>query len=207
MDINSLPSNSFKSKQAEKEPEKKDLQPVVNGPVKSKKPSPFRKMADILINPGVDNLRDYIVFDVVIPAIRSMFSDALISSVEMIFGTRRPTNGTAKTSYTGYWKSSNNKGVQTTSLQEPDRYILAKSQRDFDNVIVENRWEAEEVIDQMVTCIQEYGSVSIADFYDLVSMPSNFTDNKYGWTNLATASIERVGGGYLIKLPPTVKLD
>lgn len=205
MDESSLKPNSFKSKN-ELANRKDD---VVDSPVKivnTKERSVFRRLGDILINQNEESITDYVINQVIVPSVKNMWADALISVIEFIFGTRRPrsSNG-SKTNYTVFSNSSN-KPVQS-SLQEPERYSVATSRQDFKEVIFEERWQAEDAIDKMTTAIMEYGTVSVADYYDIVGIPSNFTDNKYGWTNLANAHIERVGGGYLLKLPPTVKLD
>ena len=59
--------------------------------------------------------------------------------------------------------------------------------------------------------IDTYGMVSVADFYDLVGLQCNYTDNKYGWTDIRNASVVRVrdndGNGYLIKLPKIQPLN
>ena len=39
------------------------------------------------------------------------------------------------------------------------------------------------------------------------SVTVNFTDNKYGWKDLSSASVSRVRDGYLLNLPRTVLLD
>jgi hypothetical protein len=49
--------------------------------------------------------------------------------------------------------------------------------------------------------------VSVADFYDLVGVDGTYTDNKYGWTNIRNAYVNRVRDGYVIKLPRAISLD
>lgn len=49
--------------------------------------------------------------------------------------------------------------------------------------------------------------MSVADLYDLVGINGNYTDNKYGWFNIRTASVVRVRDGYMIKLPKAVPLN
>ena len=46
-----------------------------------------------------------------------------------------------------------------------------------------------------------------ADFYDIVGVTSEFTDNKYGWTSIRKAGIKPVREGFLIVLPRTRVLD
>ena len=55
--------------------------------------------------------------------------------------------------------------------------------------------------------IDTYGNVSVADLYDLVGKSSEYTDNKYGWTNLRNAEPVRVRDGYMLKLPKPGPID
>ena len=72
---------------------------------------------------------------------------------------------------------------------------------DFDEIILDKRVEAEEVIDQMFLLLEKYDMVTVADLYDLVGIASNYTDEKWGWTDLRGAGASRVSGGYLLELP------
>ena len=83
-------------------------------------------------------------------------------------------------------------------------YYLYSSTND---IIIENRGEAEDVLSRMDELIDQYGLVSVADLYDLVGINGNYTDNKYGWFNIRTASVVRVRDGYMIKLPKAVPLN
>ena len=73
--------------------------------------------------------------------------------------------------------------------------------------VFDTRKEAEEVLDRMDDLIDTYGVVSVADLYDLVGISGNYTDNKYGWTNLRNADVQRVRDGYLLKLPKALPFD
>ena len=77
----------------------------------------------------------------------------------------------------------------------------------FDDIILETRWEAEEVLSHMIDLIENYGVASVADLYELVGITGSFTDNKYGWTNLSSATVSRVRDGYLINLPNAQPID
>ena len=82
-----------------------------------------------------------------------------------------------------------------------------RSGYEYDDIIIENRGEAEDVLSRMDELIDQYGLVSVADLYDLVGINGNYTDNKYGWFNIRTASVVRVRDGYMIKLPKAVPLN
>lgn len=56
--------------------------------------------------------------------------------------------------------------------------------------------------------IDMYGVVSVADLYDLVGITGNYTDNKYGWTNIRNAEpVRAMGGGYMLKLPKALPIN
>ena len=76
-----------------------------------------------------------------------------------------------------------------------------------DIIVLETRSEAEEVIQRMDELIDMYGVVSVADMYDLVGVSCNYTDTKYGWTNIRSAEPVRVRDGYIIKLPKALPID
>lgn len=50
--------------------------------------------------------------------------------------------------------------------------------------------------------VDRFGYVSVADLKDLLGRPGNYTDNKYGWHNIASAAPYRTRDGrWGIKLP------
>ena len=55
--------------------------------------------------------------------------------------------------------------------------------------------------------LEQYGVFRVADLYDLVGKSCDYTDNKYGWTNLRSADVVRVNGGYALKLPKALPID
>ena len=61
---------------------------------------------------------------------------------------------------------------------------------------------------KMDELIYLYGVVSIRDFYDLVGKTGDYTDEKYGWTDIRSASIIRTyDNRYKIKLPRVLPID
>ena len=88
-----------------------------------------------------------------------------------------------------------------------DRGNTPYSGYSYDDIILSNRGEAEDVISRMDELIDAYGLVRVADLYDLVGITGNYTDNKYGWTNIRNAEIIRVRDGYMIKMPRAIPID
>ena len=82
-------------------------------------------------------------------------------------------------------------------------------EHELDTITMISFWNlvAEDVLERMDELIATYQVVSVADFYDLVGVSGNYTDNKYGWTDIRNASVIRVRDGYMIKLPKALPLN
>lgn len=205
MNENEYKPNSHKYKEGQKEnsEEKKRVEKVVNGVVKSKKKSEIQKFADIFISEDVSNVKSYIFVDVLIPAIKKAIKDVVTNGIDMLlYGeTGHSKNGSAasKVSYRSYYDRDTDRRSYSSNR--------TRTGYDYDDIILDNRGEAEEVLSRMDELIATYGLVSVADFYDLVGVTSNYTDNKYGWTDIRNATVVRMRDGYAIKLPKALPLN
>ena len=196
------PSNNHKvRKEGSSE---KQVVKVTSGKVVQKKKSLGKKFAETFLGDDIESVSSYILHDVIIPAAKNMMSDTVSNGIEMLlFGqvrgsrTRRDRDK-SYVSYSSYYDRD----------KKPTRPSARNTSRhNFDDIILETRGEAEEVLSHLVDLTEDYGMASVADLYDLVGITSNFTDNKYGWDNLSSASVNRVRDGYLISLPRTIVLD
>ena len=88
-------------------------------------------------------------------------------------------------------------------MSAPQRVMSrqARSRHDFDEIVLETRAEAEEVIDRLFDLVSRYESATVADLYELVGLPSSHTDHKWGWTDVRGAGATRTRDGYLLDLP------
>lgn len=196
--------NSHKSKEEQQAaPPEKKVEKVVSGSVKSRKKSEIQKFADVFIQEDAQKVKSYILMDVLVPAIKKAISDIVTNGIDMIlYGEtgRTKKNGTAsKVSYRSYYDNRDDRRDYGSSRTQTGY--------NYNNVILDNRGEAEEVLSRMDELIATYGLVSVADFYDLVGITGSYTDNKYGWTDIRNASVVRVRDGYTIKLPRALPLN
>lgn len=76
-----------------------------------------------------------------------------------------------------------------------------RSRFNFDDIVLERRSDGEQVLESLVDQIDEFGVATVADFYDLVDMTGEYTDQDWGWDNLSRAVVERVRDGYVVVLP------
>lgn len=198
-------SNKYKAEQQKKaQPEKKKVEKIVKGNVKTTKKSELRKVADNFISEEASNIKTYLINDVVIPTIKNTIWDAFTNSLDMIlFGgtgrSKRKSNG----SYVSYKNYYDKKDRGRYDSDEP----RSRSRFDLDEIKFDNKGDAEAVLDQMCDLIENYGIVSVADLYDMAGLSAPYTSNKYGWSNLRNADSVRVRDGYVLKLPKAMPID
>lgn len=189
--------NSHKSKEQQEEPATNDDKKIITTSVKVRRKKDIRNIVNAFISEDISNVKS----DVLVPAIKKAISDIVTNGIEMIFygeNGRQKNNTTGpKISYRNYYDKSNDRS-STNKSRNTYRY---------DDIIFDNRGEAEEVLWQMDEIISTYGLASVADLYELVDISSNYTDNKYGWTDIRNGSVTRVKDGYMLKLPKALPLN
>ncbi|NSJ25482.1 hypothetical protein [Blautia glucerasea] len=196
-------SNRFKEQQKENAtlPEKK-IQQITTGKVRVKKKSEMSKFKDVFISEDVSNVKSYIFMDVLVPAVKKAISDIVRDGIDMIlYGDTKRGNRSSNASYVSYRDYSRDRRDDCRSGSRN------RSGYSYDDIILETRGEAEDVLTRMDELIETYGVVSVADMYDLVGKTCNYTDNKYGWKNIRTAEPIRVRDGYMLKLPKAGPID
>lgn len=212
--LSNYPPNTKSQRPSKPNTEKKKIEQITSGTVKQQKPSFMRRMTSTFLEDDTKSVGDYIVHDVLIPAAKAMLSDMVGGGIDMLlFGGRRGsrTNREGGRSYVNYnnasYRGGNVRNARDPREQQRDISRVGRARHDFGEIILETRGEAEEVLSHLVDLTIDYDMASVADLYDLVGITSNFTDNKYGWTDLRNSSVSRVRGGYLINLPKTQQLE
>ncbi|MGN1097963.1 MAG: hypothetical protein ACI4SS_03590 [Clostridia bacterium] len=193
-------SNSHKSREQQlPTTEKRVDKAVVTGCVKTKKKTGIKKLADIFFPEDIESVKSYIVTDVIIPLIKKSISDTV--DVILYNGRNWQTRNSdaSKVSYRDCYRSNRSGEVPKSRT---------RTGYEYDDVVVESRGEAEEVLERMDELISIYGIVSVADLYDLVGITGHYTDNKYGWTDIRNATVVRTReGNYWIRMPKAMPLD
>ena len=199
-DLANYKPNSNRSKENKAEEHK--VEKVVKGPVVTRKKSGFDKLKNEFISDDAKNIKSYVFGEVLIPAIKKAISDIVTDGIAILLygesrngGNRRSTAD--RVSYRSYYDNSYDR---RGSISRATSYS-------YDDIILNSRGEAEDVLMRMDELMETYGLVRVADLYDLVGITGNYTDNKYGWTNIRNAEIVRVRDGYMIKMPRAVPID
>lgn len=185
--------------------EDRKVEKVVTAPVTRKRKSLGRKFVDIFLSEDVGDVKTYLLYDVLVPAIKENIADMVNSAIGMLFfgearrggGGRRATN-TSRVNYGGYFNGGDDRRDRMPRSYRNE----APSRARTDDIIINSRADAEQVLDEMLELLDVYKQVTVADYYDMLDISSEFTDHKYGWTDLRGVKIVPVrGGGYRLDLP------
>jgi hypothetical protein len=190
------------------EEKRKKLKPLVKkGNVVKKKRTVVDKFKDAFLGES-ENLGDYIVYDVLVPAFRDTISDMGFGVIEKLFGngrSGRSRSGNIVRDRGRSYISYNNVQNDNRRNSRDDRRDFDKGSRarhDFANVVFTNKWEAEDVLAHLVDFTIEYGEATVRAFYEFSNIEADYTDDKYGWTNLRDAYVDRTRNGHVIVFPP-----
>lgn len=188
-------------------PDKKEAV-VKNGKTRLRKKSDSPKLKDVFISEDMDNVKSYVLFDVLIPGIKKIFFDTIKNALEMALFGEKGTSGKSSTSasrinYRNYYPKDD---------ATPYKPARTKSSLNYDEIVFETREDAEAVLNAMESSIQQYKVVSVGDLYDFADIPSpDFTALKYGWNDLREARVMQVRDGnsfgYILKLPTARPLN
>jgi hypothetical protein len=205
------PSNSKKAK-AQKPPPEKKAEKIITGEVIQRKKGIGHRFKEALLGDrGMDAVVETVVTDILVAAFKGMVSDAVSQASSAIKdGTDRFLYGETTRSYRTSDRPGGYISYNRVRRPLPEYGAISprgRSRHDFNEVVLASRGEAEDVIDKLRMYISEYGQASVGDFYDFVGITGDFPDYKWGWTDLRTARVRPVRGGYLISLPRTQPLD
>lgn len=187
-------SNSYRSK-AEAE-EKKANEKVIKGSAKIHQKTTGEKLKETLFGEGVDNVGDYVIFDVIIPTLKEMVVNSVSDGINMLlFGETKRGRSSSRNSRSGY--------VQYESYsRNRDRDSGRRAQFDFSDIEFETRADAIDVLDAIEDTISMYDVASVSDLYEFAGITPRPTDNNYGWTSVNTAEIlMKRNGNYILSMP------
>lgn len=183
-------------------PERKKVEKVVAGKVTAKPKGEVAKFFETFFAEDIRKVKDYLVKDVIVPTLRDTIWTVIAKGSErMIYGENGHAPKNSKLPYVNY----NGLFKQNTSAPSSSS---TNNQYSVDNIILEDRGDAERVLEAMKAHIAEFGAVSISELYEFIGEPiGDFTTTRWGWRSLNTAGIMRTSnGGYKLDLPRAISL-
>lgn len=202
----------------QEEPRLKKLEGVTV--VKTKKSLGKRIKEGLGGGSDMQSVGSYLLWDVAVPAARDLIFDIIIEGARgSLYGEARGRSRGSSGPISNIVGSNNNSRIRTTNYNGVSQSPIIGQQQgvrsagnvgastgqfDFSDLKVDSRGQAEHIIQSMRDAIQQYGLVSVAEFYNLIGQSGNgFTDQKHGW-NMETFEGARARahrGGFVLEIP------
>lgn len=208
--MDNFPGNS-RSKPVEKTVPEKNIEKITTGAVTKRKVPLGKKFMSIFS--GREGIWAYIALDILLPAAKDAIADSVSQGTEKaLFGESRSLSRRGRRGSNGYVAYNRmGQGALPTrdGYREESRQLSRRNRatHNFEEIILETRGEAEQVVDALFELISKYEAATVEDLYELVGIPSEYTDKKWGWTDLRGAGVTRIRGGYLLDVPKPDPLD
>lgn len=192
--------------------QKEEIQPLqMKGKVKQKRYF-MKSLKEEFVNEDAPSIGEYILFDVLFPALRDMISDIGHSSIDILMGGRgyggydrrrySYDRHRERDNYISYNRMYDDRRPRRRDYED-DRRPSRRGRIDLDDLVFDYREDAEDCLDRMLDKIEDYGVVSVGYLYDLLgrTVYGDFTKEDWGWEDLSAARVRKVRDGYLLDLP------
>lgn len=166
---------------------------------KKRKISTIHEVLAALFPGGFAEVKEHLLWDIFVPWVQDMLHNGWQQLGNVIF----PGSG------------ASNKGQQVPErVSYNDHYRIKGSEYpSYDSVYPDGmrpyptEKEAYDVLQSLHDEIMRYGYVTLLIFNEMVGNRTNSSQENYGWLNINTAFVERVRGGWVIRMPKAVPIE
>lgn len=162
-----------------------------------------QKIRDAFISEEVHDVKSYMIFDVIIPAVKETFRNLIVNSLDMsLFGKVRGSRNTEQRGGSTYIAYDRAYGGNHNE-QRPQKNGTAPLRiNELDRVIFDDKDDALQVLNYLLENIEEYHVSSVADYVGASGFQISPIHHKWGWYDLNGSCVEQLpDGGYYVKLP------
>lgn len=192
-----FPGNSNKSKEPKNAtPERPTLARVTRTDAKLRERTMGDKAKGFFTGPRVKGALLTIASVVILPALKDLAEDAITTAIRGAFNggdyeqaRRRSSSSQQVINYNGMSKKDS--GRRELSHR-------ARATHDFSELVLQNRAEGDKILNDLQDVIDQYGSTTVKDMYDLAGVSGSFTDGQWGWYDLRGCRVVPTRGGYAL---------
>lgn len=167
----------------------------------SRRKNIFNDVKDEFISEDAPRVGSYILYDVLLPALKDLILDIAHGSIDMAmggggrgYGGYRRNSNISYTPYNRYYYDDD-RSSRRSYRDEPRRH--SRRDRDPSGFTFQDKDDASDLLDFLCDYIDRYGEVPVSIFYDKIgeTIPGDFTSEDYGWRNLSQARVMPAGRG------------
>lgn len=224
MDPNNLPNVSDKAQNQGSVPKpagRPKLNKIVSGSVVPRKKPLGSKIRETFTGDDARTVGNFVLMDVILPSLRDLLYEIVMQSLgRSLYGNvgrkavQRFANGPGQInpgfiSYNlmGQQQHSPAPGLRAMQPDGPNRPLGIVAGREFEEVVFSERGDADAVLTQLATVLNDYRVVTLSEYKELIGVPFVHTDLKWGWFSLQGAGVKPIPGGYVLVLPRPVQID
>lgn len=199
-----FPANSHKAISKATMPPKEEVQKVVTGKVIKRSVPLGRRFKELFFGGETKGVLQYIFGDVILPSVKNMIVDSTSRGIERaMYGDKA-----VRRSGIGFGQPKISYNLPVERFPRDVAGILPKqapqpsqSRHSAGEILFTTRADAEEVLERLTDLVENYQAATVSDLYSLVGYPTTFVDEKWGWTSVASVTIQQVRDGYILSLP------
>lgn len=201
---------------------------LVKGKPKKVKKGLMERMVIGLIGPdGLPRVADHVRKEIIGPTMKNMIYESLSNGLRMLVFRNEPTNYRGgPTNYGGGYTNYNSRyggarstgyathtGTSSSVRKDPTPAVDPRNpdqvQKLYNGTILQG-WALESHNDAVLALqalkdnAYEYGKVSVANYYEVLGLPTSYTDFNFGWNwdDVEHVDIRMSHGEYFLQLPP-----
>jgi hypothetical protein len=169
---------------------------VLEGDIKPEKKSLMKRIADAFIAVDAKDIRNYLIFDVLIPGLKRGAEDilhmALYNDKKSDRVTRsRGTSSIRRLEYSSIRPARDDDDVML------NRQTLAGST----DLVFPTRDKAEQALDMVYERIKACGFATLKYYYTITKQPTEWTQEKWCWRSTDGSTVVQCRSGWILKMP------
>lgn len=190
-------------------PGKPKIEQVVTGAVLVKRPA-TRRFKDFIMQESPKIAAKRIGRELLWPQAKAAAEQSFNAFVHAMFwgGGQTPpisqiVRGTVLRSQTQTYPGTAPSGYQP-GLAAAMQANVSRPGGQYQDVVSPTSQQAEKLLAGLLDALARYHVVTVADLYEGAGLPTQISDQAYGWTDLTGARISPVSNGFVLELPRPV---
>ena len=166
---------------------------TLDGTIKPQKKSFMKRIADAFIATDGKSIKDYMIFDVLIPGLKRSVEDVVHM---MLYNDKKSP------------RIERNRGesrirrLEYSSLRSAtDEMLSPRLVSGQCDLVFPTRQKAEQALDMVQERIEDRTFATLKYYYTITKQPTDWTQENWGWRSMAGAKIVEVREGFVLRMP------
>lgn len=189
---------------------KKNIQPVIDGGAVKVPKTATKRFFNFVFTGSPKDMFKSVGVNVLLPQGKAVVEAAITTFIHGLLweNGQAPMSNIVKGSVLrGSAQMYHNAQNQPSSLQMVQQQAASRSAGHYEDVVFPTLQNAEAVLAQLYSVMNEYRVVAVADLYEMARIDTSPADNAFGWMSMDGARIIKVREGFLLELPRPIRIN